>query len=107
MKAKQSGELQLNPFEFIKVGESYENIADIMRFCGVPESRLDDEICYFDNGDVFIFTDANGIAICIGDDISVRPGDFIVKRAEGVYFFEQRVIDFFFILTDQQKECSA
>lgn len=106
MKAKLSDDLQLNPFEFIMVGKSYDNIADIMRFCGVPESQVDSEVRFFDGGDVYEFTDANGITVCIGDDIDVRPGDVLIKKECGVNVVEGRVFEFFFTRMPLAQECS-
>lgn len=80
-------DVKVRKFEFLRVEKDCENIAQVMRFCGVEDKDIEQELIYHNGGDPYLIkndTDAYSAAGCIL--IKFSDSDSIEVLNESLFF---------------------
>ena len=77
---KKSKDLKIKKFEFIFIEKDDENISEIMKFCGISEKTLAEELDYHYGGDIFMITKNKNVDDLIGYYLIKVDGSIIIAE---------------------------
>lgn len=78
---ENSNKITVNDFDYIFIEDDAENVKDIMMFCGVEQSDIEQEMIFHAGGDNYI---------CLGNmDVHQLERNYLVKRNDEIISYSE------------------